>query len=203
MNKRIAAATVVALAVAAIAVTSVQSSETSAPVEPDRILRSVDTVAVVEGATFDSDWSQQNGLTTGTARVTLDDLRTLTLHPGTLVDDYSRVPACTTFDQPRSCVLLADMLGEAVVWFALVPADAARGNERLTLPGLVDMQENGEEGILSNGWVLRLANGVKRECGDTDTAHLRDFITRFPDASARTIVDTVTDSVIRVECVGE
>lgn len=201
VKKRIGVVALSVTLVTAVAATSIGSSRSTAPVVPDRILRSVDTVAVVEAINVDTDWSQQGDVTIGAARLTLDDLRTITIHPGTLVDDYRKVPACTTLDQPRTCVFLADMLGEAVVWFALIPADTARGGERLTLPGLVDMQSNGDEGILSNGWVLPLANGVKRECGDTDTAHLRDFITRFPDEAARTIVDTITDTVVRVECV--
>ena len=201
VKKRISVASLAAVAVAALLAVSIGSSPSTAPVVPDRILRSVDTVAVVEAVNVDTDWSQQGEATTGAARLTLDDLRTITIQPGTLVDDYQKVPACTTLDQPGTCVFLADMLGDAVVWFALIPADAVRGNERLTLPGLVDMQSNGNEGILSNGWVLPLANGVRRECGETDTAHLRDFITRFPDESARTIIDTITDEVVRVECV--
>jgi hypothetical protein len=92
------------------------------------------------------------------------------------------------------------MLGDAVVWFALVPSDALAGREFLTMPGLVDMQANGDEGILRNGWVINLATPVKRECGDTLTSSLRDFITRFPDQLSKTIVNLTTDNVVSVKC---
>lgn len=165
------------------------------------ILRTVDTVALVESVNIDEGWSISGDRTTAAMRLALDDLRTVTILEGTLTDARDDPARCTTFETPRSCVFLADMLGDAVVWFVLVPADQVRGAERLTLPGLVDMRDNGNKGVLRNGWVLPLASPVRRDCGDVDTAHLRDFITRFPHLASRTIVDLVTDSVVRVECV--
>jgi hypothetical protein len=137
----------------------------------------------------------------GDIQVSLDDLRTVTIFEGTLVDDYAVVPACTDLSTPNACVLLADMLGDAVVWFALVPADATSPREFLTLPGLIDMRSNGDEGVLRNGWVLNLTTGVRRECGDIDTTSLRDFITRFPDSASTTLVNLITDNVVAVTCV--
>jgi hypothetical protein len=170
------------------------------PVGTGPVLRRVDLVASVDAVNVDADFSMEGPTTRGAMRLDLDDLRTLVVVEGTLVDDQSLVPACTTFDTANSCVLLADMLGDAVVWFALVPADTVRGRERLTLPGLVDMRDNGGLGVLANGWVLRLATPVVRECGDIDTANLRDFITRFPASASAATVDLVTDTVTRVDC---
>lgn len=167
-----------------------------------RTLREVDLVASVDSVNVDSDFSMNGPLTRGAVRLVLDDLRTIVVSEGTMVDDHSTVPACTSFDIANSCVLLADMLGDAVVWFALVPADRDKGRERLVLPGLVDMLDNGNIGVLANGWMLRLASPVERECGDEDTANLRDFITRFPDAASTSVVDLVRDEVVRVECAG-
>ena len=170
------------------------------PAGTDSVLRRVDLVASVDAVNVDGDFSMEGPTTRGAMRLDLDDLRTLVVPEGTLVDDHSLVPACTTFGTANSCVLLADMLGDAVVWFALVPADTVRARERLTLPGLVDMRENGSFGVLANGWMLHLDTPVVRECGDIDTANLRDFITRFPDAAATVSVDHVTDRVTRVDC---
>jgi hypothetical protein len=133
-------------------------------------------------------------------RMSLDDLRVLTVQEGTLAADYGSTSACTDFVKPNACVLLADMLGDAVVWFALVPSDALAGRELLTLPGLVDMRANGDEGILRNGWVVKLATPVKRECGDSPTSSLRDFITRFPDQLSKSIMNLTTDNVVSVKC---
>jgi hypothetical protein len=92
-------------------------------------------------------------------------------------------------------------LGDAVVWFALVKSDAVSGREFLRLPGLVDMQSNGDEGILRNGWILRLATPVKRQCENQDTSSLRDFINRFPDTASESVLNLITDNVVSVKCV--
>lgn len=180
---------------------SLNNAET---LEPTDVLHRIDLVAGVVSINTDTGWSQQGGLTSsGAMRLSLDDTRVLTIVEGTMVDDYDSMPACSDFVTPNACVLLADMLGDAVVWFALVPADKVNGMQFLTLPGLIDMQANGDEGILRNGWVVKLATPVKRECGDVDTSSLRDFITRYPDTASRSLVNMTTDNVVTVTCVTE
>jgi len=175
--------------------------DSSSDISVTQTLHKIDLVASVDSINVDSAWSQENGVTRGGAmRLSLDDLRVLTVQDGTLTAEYGSVPACSDFAKPNACVLLADMLGDAVVWFALVSSDALAGQEFLTLPGLVDMQANGDEGILRNGWVVKLATPVKRECGDVTTSSLRDFITRFPDQLSKTIVNLTTDNVVSVKC---
>ena len=174
----------------------------SAVVSVTGVRHKIDLVASVNSITADSTWSQENATTTGGAiQFSLDDLRTFTALEGTLVDSYEGVNACTDFVTPNACVLLADMLGDAIVWFALVAADARNNQEFLTLSGLVDMQANGNEGVLRNGWVVKLATPVKRECETTDTSSLRDFITRFPDAMSTASLNLITDTVVSVKCV--
>jgi hypothetical protein len=173
----------------------------SSEISVTQTLRKINLIASVNSINVDSAWSQEGGVTRGGAiRLSLDDLRVLTVQDGTLTSNYGSILACTDFARPNSCVFLADMLGDAVVWFALVSADAIAGREFLTLPGLVDMQANGGEGILRNGWVVKLATPVKRECGDTSTSSLRDFISRFPDQLSKTIVNLTTDNVVSVKC---
>ena len=175
--------------------------DSSSDISVTQTLHKIDLVASVDSINVDSAWSQENGVTRGGAmRLSLDDLRVLTVQDGTLTAEYGSVPACSDFAKPNACVLLADMLGDAVVWFALVSSDALAGQEFLTLPGLVDMQANGDEGILRNGWVVKLATPVKRECDDVTTSSLRDFITRFPDQLSKTIVNLTTDNVVSVKC---
>jgi hypothetical protein len=160
----------------------------------------VDLVASVNTVTADANW-KQDGVTSGAvAQLSLDDMRVLTIPEGTLVDDYDGMPKCEDFTTPNACVLLADMLGDAVVWFALVPADKVSGMQTLTLPGLVDMQANGDEGILRNGWIVKLATPVKRICEKADTTSLRDFITQFPHDASSSIVNLTTDNVVSVTC---
>jgi hypothetical protein len=198
LSRRILAVVLAAL-VAAIFLLATRG--TSSKISVTQTLHKIDLVASVNSINVDSAWSQEGGITRGGAmRLSLDDLRVLTVQEGTLAAKYGSITACTDFAKPNACVLLADMLGDAVVWFALVSSDVLASREFLTLPGLVDMQANGDEGILRNGWVVKLATPVKRECGDTATSSLRDFITRFPDQLSKTIVNLTTDNVVSVKC---
>lgn len=191
---------VVVLVVAFAALALALSREGSPAVAPSVVRHKIDLVASVDAINADSGWSREGGKTRGGMRLSLDDLRTLTVPEGTLVDNYKAMSPCTDFATPNACVLLADMLGDAVVWFALVPANTVSGREILTMPGLVDMQANGDEGILKNGWIVKLATPVVRECDAQDTVNLRDFITRFPDTASESIMDLTTDSIVRVRC---
>lgn len=199
MTRRLPAViVVVAVGLAALLLFARGRGTVAAPGGPEA--HRVDLVAVVESVSADTGWSMDGGRTVKVARFSLDDTRILTLSEGTLVAAHGDVPVCTDLATPRACVLLADMLGQAVVRFALVPANTATPSATLELPGMVDMQANGDEGVLANGWVLRLATPTKRQCADTPTSNLRDFITRFPGAAARSTVDLVNDEIMRVEC---
>lgn len=200
MTRRLLAVIVAVVAAAGSVLFVVSSRGSAGPTGP--VLHRIDLVAAVDYVTADPGWSFEGPVTVGTARLTLDDLRTLTLAPGTNVADHDIAPRCTDLTSRRACVLLADMLGEAVVWFALVPAHGRNPETELELPGIVDMRENGDVGVFRNGWVIPLASPTKRVCEGTDTAHLRDFITRFPGDRARSIVDLRTDRIVRVECSG-
>jgi hypothetical protein len=191
-----------ALAALLVAVVFVSQSDSVSTVSVAGVRHTVDLVASVNSITADAEWSQEGSTTSGgSIQLSLDDLRTFTVQTGTLVAEYDGVNACTDFVTPNACVLLADMLGDAVVWFALIAADKGNGQEVLTLPGLVDMQSNGDEGILRNGWIVKLATPVKRNCTDKDTSSLRDFITRFPDTASTASLNLITDNVVSVNCV--
>ena len=200
MNRRVPIA--IGTAIAALFVgngiySSLNSGDTTVATD---VHHKVDLVASVNMVSADANWKQDGETKDGVLRLSLDDTRVLTIPAGTLVDDYDAMPQCTDFTTPNACVLLADMLGDAVVWFALVPADKVSGLKTLTLPGLVDMQANGDEGILRNGWVVKLATPVKRVCENTDTTSLRDFITRFPNDASTSTMNLTTDNVVSVTC---
>lgn len=200
MNRRVPLAIAAAFAIVLLGNGVYSSLNNNAVSVTTDVRHTVDLVASVNTVTVDANW-KQDGVTSGAvAQLSLDDMRVLTIPEGTLVDDYDAMAKCEDFTTPNACVLLADMLGDAVVWFALVPADKVAGMERLILPGLVDMQSNGDEGILRNGWIVKLATPVKRTCEKTDTTSLRDFITQFPHDASSSIVNLTTDNVVSVTC---
>ena len=166
----------------------------------ETFLRRIDLTASVVSVNRDAAWAISDGRTVGAASIEIDDGRTLTIPEGTYADAAPLVPACTTLEVANSCVLLADMLGESVVWFALVQADPGNDVEFLTLPGIVDMRENGDEGVYANGWVLALATPTKRNCQSQGTSNLRQFIEIFGADKATSTVSLRLDTVVSVGC---
>ena len=160
---------------------------------------SVELVAVVASIAPQEGWQVANGVTVGNSQMTLDDGRVIEVLGGTMGEI-----TCTNLTDASACVMLADMLGSGVVWFALVPVDettdiAAR-QKILTLPPLVDMLNGGSLGVLQNDWIIKLGNGVKRTCdSESDTANLREFITKFSQSSY-TMLDLIKDEVTEVVC---
>ncbi len=185
------------LSIILAAVTSSGESDTSLKVVDNK----VDLVGRVTSAVATSEWSASKGVTTGSMTVTLSSGRVLNIVSGTLVGANGEVPVCDPLTTTEACVLLADMLGDAVVWFAFVQADVAAPDARTTLPGLVDMRDNGDIGVLPNGWQVPLATPVKRTCDSTPTLSLRDFINRYEGDKSSTIVSLETQSVVEVVCV--
>ena len=126
--------------------------------------------------------------------MSLDDGRIVSIPPGTLGEI-----TCADLATPQSCVMLADTLGSAVVWFTLLPADASRGGRYLNLSGLVDMREGGDYGVLGNGWVIRLATPTERNC-ENDPGNLRDFIDSFGGDGSQSVLDLIDDQIVEVIC---
>ena len=162
-------------------------SESAAPAPMN-----VELVAVTESIVATDNWSIIDGKSTGEANITLDDGRVVT------VFDQTRGEITCT-DLAGGCVMLADTLGDAIVWFALVPKDVEDGDAQLTMPALIDMRDGGDLGVLQNGWVVRLTVGVKRTC-ETETTSLRDFINKFSPDRSVTMLDLITDEVTEVKC---
>lgn len=159
-------------------------------------LQNIDLIAAVTGAQPDEGWRVDNKKTVGNITLTLDDGRIVAI-----VDGTPSEVSCTNFSDPYACVLLADMLGTAVIWFAYVPADEKNGKQMLTLPALVDMQAGGDLGVLQNNLVIKLANGVDRTC-ESDTATLREFITKYSSNSI-SLLDLIADEITEVVCASQ
>lgn len=181
---------VVALCWWLIAVRS--TGESATPRRPHFVSYTASVVTVQA----DSNWAVKDGLTTGTARLALDDGRTLYVAEATLGEIL-----CTDITTPNACVLLAEMLGDAPIWFALTPATGDEPLSRLALPPIVDMLNDGDDAVLENGWVVPLATPTKRECV-TATPNLRDFIDRF-GSDMEVSLNLATDEIDTVRCTAD
>lgn len=120
------------------------------------VLHAIDLVDRVESAvpapmTLDAD-----GLTAVDTRLVIDASRAVTVHRSTPGEVHCDLTV------PGGCAIVADLLGEAVVWFAIVPM----GSSLTTVPlPAIDTLEGGVA-TLVNGWQLRYAPALDRRCRD-------------------------------------
>lgn len=178
-----------------LAVFSLTSGESSQVVGVPET-HSIDLIASVSNLQADTGWGIATGVgtTVGQASPILDDGRTVRIIP-----DTPGEITCTELIAPSACVLLADTLGGAIVWFALVPADSQRPLTHLNLPAVVDLLDGGNIGVLANGWLIKLSTPTKRTC-DTETKTLREFITQFSPDRSMSILDLIADEITEVVC---
>lgn len=93
------------------------------------------------------------------------------------------------------------MFGDSVMWFAITDTNSSKPTRVLELPSLVDMLDSGNRGVLANDWIVRLANGVKKTCGE-DVGTLREFINDYSPDKSVTKLNLITDEVDEVVCTG-
>ena len=167
------------------------SSGSSVGDEPRR----VDLIALTSVVRSESSWSVVDGRVVGNATVVLDSGRTLVLAEGTVGDS-----SCAYPDVVDACVLVADTLGDGIVWFALVPAPPS-GSRELELPAMTQLLDGVTYVRLANDWEVPLLDKVERRC-DTETPNLSAFVQRFAGRHV-TIVDLDEQQVSAVRCFAE
>lgn len=155
--------------------------------------RRVDLIAIVERIEESPDFEVgEDGLTVGLLDAEFGDGRVMRIAPGTPAEIE-----CPNTQLVNRCVVLADLVGDAVLWFALLP----RGpNRTVVLPPIVDLEEG--YAIFENGWEVRYPPVIERECGDEDIPSFSDFLRRFGPNST-SIVDLETQLVTSVRCGAE
>ena len=158
--------------------------------------KNIETVALVSTFSQSEGWRIENGRTVSEASVALDDGRVILI-----AADSPGQNSCTDLTARSSCVFLANMFGDSVMWFALADTNGDKPTRVLELPSLVDMLDSGSRGVLANGWIVRLANGVKKTCGE-DTGTLRDFINSYAPDKSISKLNLITDQVDEVVCTG-
>ena len=167
----------------------------SAAISAD-VEKNIETVAIAKSFSQSEGWRIENGRTVGEASVLLDDARQVFIAADTPSENL-----CADLTIGSSCVFLANMFGDSVMWFALIGMNGEKPTRVLELPSLVDMLDSGSRGVLENGWIVRLANGVKRTCGE-DTGTLREFINNYSPDKSVTKLNLITDEVDEVLCTG-
>jgi hypothetical protein len=101
---------------------------------------------------------------------------------------------CAELAELAKCAVAVDLLGEAVLWFSIVPLSP---RNLVELPRPAGLREGGRL-QLANGWLVDRAEIVDRDC-DEDTSGLTDLIDRFGEG-ATTVYSLDEQRVIRVTC---
>ncbi len=158
--------------------------------------KNIETAAIATTFTQSEGWRIENGRTIGEGSVALDDARQIFIAADTPGENN-----CPDLNVGSSCVFLANMFGDSVMWFAFAATNGEKPTRVLELPSLVDMLDSGSRGVLVNDWIVPLANGVKRTCGE-DTGTLREFINNYSPDNSMTKLNLITDQVDEVMCTG-
>jgi hypothetical protein len=147
-------------------------------IEREPMVRRIDLVALVFSTTSVDFAIGDDGLTTGTIDLVLDQERTMKIVPGTLGEIN-----CAALDEVAKCAVVADLLGDGVVWFAIVPLASS---QTVALPAIVSLDSG--YATLTNGWQLPYAPILERQCA-------RDFdsFTEF-----REVLGTAFTSIYRL-----
>ena len=164
----------------------------AAVLEPEVLDRRIDLIAAVFlTETSDAFEIGPDGLTRGFLDFTLDNRKVLRVAPGTAGEVDCRLTSIS------SCVVFVDLLGEAVIWFAVLPR-AERNT--VELPPIVDLEDG--YALFASGWQIRYPPVIDRRCEGEDIVSFSDFLRRFGPGST-TVIDVATQQVLRVRCSGE
>ena len=161
------------------------------PVQTRTQERRIDLIAPVFLVQADPATSIVNGVTTGRIQIRVDGFRYMNIQPGTPGEDR-----CAALSELASCVVAVDLLGEAVLWFSLLPAEP---RNEVTLPAVVELRDN-SLALLSNGWLVKHADVVSRNC-DEDVASFSAFVRDHAEGSTTTF-SLDQQQITSVTCAG-
>lgn len=130
-----------------------------------------------------------DGMAANDTELIIDGSRAVRIVEGTPGVDH-----CPQFPAVGGCALVADLLGEAVVWFALVPASA---DGEVDLPA-IDTLDDGVA-TLVNGWQLPFAPVLDRRCQAQDFSSYREFRSVLGD-DFTSVYGIADRRLVAVEC---
>ncbi len=123
--------------------------------------RRMDLISLELGTTREN-FTLEGGVTSGTMTMQVLPAGSTEPIPTTVFAGTPGEITCTDLDRP--CALLAQTLGDTIVWFALVPLGP---NFRFDLPAIEEL--DGGYANLVNGWQVPYATVIDRRCDTPDT----------------------------------
>ncbi len=173
-------AAIAALAALALVLNAVLVDDESldAVIEPTTIERDIDLIAPIFALERSVDFGiDEAGVTSGYMDIILDGERIVRIAPGTLGEI-----SCDELDAINRCAIFADLLGDGVIWFAILPQTA---DGTVELGGIVDLEDG--EAVFEQGWRIPYAAVIERACNDADIASFSDFLADYGPDSITTV----------------
>ena len=151
----------------------------------------VDLLLPVYGIQAEPDFAMVDGAANGEMRMALDATRTMVVKAGTPGEI-----TCAKLAEINQCIVAADLLGDAVVWFSLIPNPQ---RATLLLPGVTEVRKENWV-LLSNGWEVARNDIVERNC---DAAGLDDFVHQFGGNLSTSTFSFEQQQIVKVTCLEE
>jgi hypothetical protein len=151
----------------------------------------INLISPVYGIQADAGFAMTKGVATADMRLVLDATRTMVVKAGTPGD-----VRCSKLAEINQCVVAADLLGEAVVWFSLVPNQPRAS---LLLPGVTEVRAENWV-LLANGWEVARNEVVERNC---DTVGLLDFVKQYGGPLSTSTFSYDKQQIVKVTCLRE
>jgi hypothetical protein len=148
----------------------------------------INLVQPVFAISADPGFTMVDGVASGDMHLALDATRTMVVRAGT----PGRI-SCSQLAEINQCVVAADLLGDAVVWFSLIP-NPQRAN--LLLPGVTEVRSDNWV-LLANGWEVARNETVERNC---DAQGLEDFVRQFGGGLSTSTFSFEQQEIIKVTC---
>jgi hypothetical protein len=151
----------------------------------------INLIAPVYGVEADPGFAMVGGIANAEMHLVLDASRTMVVTPGTPGD-----VTCSRLAEINQCVVAADLLGDAVVWFSLIPNPQ---KTNLLLPGVTEVRKDNWV-LLANGWEVSRSEIVERNC---DSAGLNDFVSQYGGPLSTSTFSFEKQQIIKVSCLAQ
>jgi len=148
----------------------------------------VNLMLPVYGIQADPGFAMVDGATTGDMHLALDATRTMVVKAGT-----PGLITCSKLAEINQCIVAADLLGDAVVWFSLIPNPQ---RATLLLPGITEVRSDNWV-LLENGWEVARNEVVERNC---DASGLADFVRQFGGTLSTSTFSFEQQEITKVTC---
>jgi len=132
-----------------------------------------------------------DGVATGDMQLSLDATRTMLVRSGTPGE-----MSCSRLAEINQCIVAADLLGDGVAWFSLIP-NPQRAS--LVLPGVTEVHDDNWV-LLQNGWELPRSEIVERNC---DASSLVDFVRQYGGNLSTSTFSFEHQEITKVTCLEE